>query len=306
MANAFRAVRGEQGRRVELGRQANLSGSKFVLQALGADLTRFLLAATFVALTACGQPGGTRSPAQAPFPEPPPVAPAVAVLPSPIAIACEAGDDRACLTLDRAAGGDPVSAVREALRRPGEAEPTDETLRDRCNAKDGAACSALAQRLAGATPPDEPRARGLTRLACAYGYWTACNDLVAHYDDPLGHKVGRQGFERACARGDGAGCYNAALRYLPGLQGLDADIELGTGLLNRSCELGYGTGCYTLAHRQIMASPPMAPEAFVALMRRACEGGSPDACSELKTPRGELEEACEAGDPVACALLGAR
>ncbi|MBN2497212.1 MAG: sel1 repeat family protein [Deltaproteobacteria bacterium] len=219
---------------------------------------------------------------------------------------CGAGRDDACLALRQLrplAGVDALAG--DVLRKKAQGPPAPSERA--CLAGDAAACASLALR----DKVDAERAHRWHRLACAQGYWFSCNNLELEHGDLLGARISLIQYRQACAQDRGTGinpgadcyCYYAHYTRLGQIDGEDPDEKKAAlAALRKSCDLGYGTACYSLAAKAMFYDP----DSYPALLRLACERGSPDACEELRTPASELEQACRQGIKAYCKLLQAR
>ncbi len=188
---------------------------------------------------------------------------------SSVAVSCRDGDDAACLVLERVATAGARGPETRALPE----------LEAACLAEvEARACGEAAMRYRDSS--DAAKARGLFRVACGAGYWTACNDLEVS-GDRLGRKISARMFLRSCERGDTRACRDAA----DWLTLLDRDgagsPEKTRPLYQRACDGGDGAACYSLALRSSTSDPKGSRK----LLQRACKLGNPDACADLKTIR---------------------
>ncbi len=163
-----------------------------------------------------------------------------------------------------------------------------------CASGDGNACAAIAVALEDAHA-DISQSRRFHRLACVQGHWFSCNNLyLAH--DKVGSYVLAQSHMEACDhRKDQVTCLGAAVF----LKGVDAAKEIL--YLEKTCTLGSAMACYDYAHAARLYESDAA--AFVALMKKSCDGHYPGACDLLTFPKARHISFCRQGDLVACAFV---
>ncbi len=173
-----------------------------------------------------------------------------------------------------------------------------------------------------ATVRDFPACSARVPASCVA---SALHTLAVHGGDPLGERVARAQFERACSEGLTRACFLAeamggphaaeARACLDGdatacaavgrARAEDADGEAGRAMLVEACEHGVAAACVDAAG----LLPRSSPRALL-LLGQACAHGDGDACSEEERRRRlvratRLQEACTAEPPDAhgCAAL---
>ena len=210
---------------------------------------------------------------------------------------CGDGNDEACLRLyERKGDKRPIleQVVTYFKHHAGDAGAAGALPLDACASGDGNACAGIAVALEDAHA-SESRSRRFHRLACVQGHWFSCNNLyLAH--DKVGSYVLAQSYMEACDRAkDRVTCLGAAV-FLKGVDGAKEIVYL-----KKTCDLGDAMACYEYAHADRLYESD--PAAFVALMKRSCDGHYPFACDLLEFPRARHVSFCRQGDPVACAFV---
>ena len=213
--------------------------------------------------------------------------------------------------------------------RPALADDTDDGLAARCDAREGAACAALAARLGRRLDaPDAPAEFRLALAACdldaAEGCARAASLLERAHGVQGDDARARTLAERACELGSARGCAAAAGLLRSGIGGA-IDAERAAARLARACDLGDPMACRLRARRlrtDLDAPDPdgarRSEARAVELARAGCDGGDPTDCRTLgllhhagvgvdkDAGRGAvlLDKACADGDAYACADIG--
>jgi TPR repeat protein len=150
----------------------------------------------------------------------------------------------------------------------------------------------------------------------------ACTQLGVRYEngDGVPMDLGRALalYQRGCAGGCAAGCFNQALLYATG-KGVAQDLATAAKLYQRGCEGGNALACTNLGvlYRDGRGVPRDDARAF-AFCTQGCSGGNAVGCSNVgylyETGRGVARsddkafeyyrQGCDGGDAVACGTLG--
>ena len=188
-------------------------------------------------------------------------------------------------------------------------------LNDACQDGSGAACFKVGQLLnEGRVVPHNPEFAGVSLgRACDLGVQEGCASLVEFARDG-----GRDEFQQACDRGNGASCFILGSLYSGG-QGVPQDPGRAFSLFERACADKWWRGCGRLGTSYLVgqgttADPAKAAENF----EKGCRGGNAASCLEAAKlyHRGigvfqddemalqRLQQACDLGLPPACKELG--
>lgn len=189
------------------------------------------------------------------------------------------------------------------------------TLNDVCQDNSGAACFEMARVLnEGRVVPRNPEVAGVDfGRACDLGVRDACESLIA-----FTRAGGRDVFERACERRDGASCFILGSLYSSGL-GVPQDGGLAFRLFERSCASGWWRGCGRLGTSYLVGQGTAADAGKAAEnFERGCRGGNAGSCLEsarlyhrgIGVSRDDglalerLQQACNLGLQPACQQPG--
>jgi uncharacterized protein len=238
-------------------------------------------------------------------------------------VACNAGSGGGCLSLSiiyRNGDGLPPDPVRaDALL-----ERAAELYTEACGRGEAGHCGAYADLIQAKIMPQRTdqdpkrlreRARALLADACRLGDAQACTSLAIRRD-ALGAaaKIDMPLLEKACAAGDGRGCFIAAFEQ-PRWKENDGPDRVMVDYLVRSCELGNEKGCeYAGGFYARGEGVGRDLDKAISLYESGCTGGLVSACTglarTLRLPgrtqnlgRAEalLHQACDAGWSEACA-----
>ena len=188
-----------------------------------------------------------------------------------------------------------------------------------CRGSEPAACITLARLPAGVLSASGHRApqQAAFGRGCRAGHGPSCNALGALR--PEWDEVAYAAFVRACALGDAAGCFHAAL--LLELPAAPRRADRGAPQFQRSCAWGMARGCRRLGLLYDQGEGvELEPRLARKELRRACKQGVAQACLELAgslidMPLGPadrasgaalLERACRHGHQRACTQVGRR
>lgn len=188
-------------------------------------------------------------------------------------------------------------------------------LNDNCQDGSASDCFAEARELnEGRIVPRDPERAGVSfGRACDLGVGAACASLIDFV-----RADGKDVFERACDREDGASCFILGSLYSSGL-GVPQDGARAFSLFERSCASKWWRGCGRLGTSYLVgqgtaADPAKAAENF----EKGCRGGNAASCLEsarlyhggigvLKDDEvalQRLQQACDLGLRPACRQLG--
>jgi TPR repeat protein len=188
-------------------------------------------------------------------------------------------------------------------------------LNDVCQDGSGAACFTAGQVLSeGQVVPPDPEVAGVSfGRACDLGVREACTSLIE-----FTHDGGKDVFQRACERGDGASCFILGSLYSSGL-GVSQDPARAFGLFERSCTDKWWRGCGRLGTSYLVGQgTAVDPAKAVENFEKGCRGGNAASCLEVAKlyHRGigalqddnlaleKLQQACDLGLQPACKELG--
>jgi len=119
--------------------------------------------------------------------------------------------------------------------------------------------------------------------------------------------------EHACSLGDGASCYDRALRHVKG-KGVPRGVDLAAPFFASSCAAGWAEGCadHGLLLRQGEAPDEQVAQAYIS----SCDAGSARGCTLLgllwrdepalkqrDAAMGKLSQGCDGGYAPGCGLL---
>ncbi len=168
-------------------------------------------------------------------------------------------------------------------------------------------------------PSLETVALGLWTKACFYGdVIAACRRAGLAHLEGMGAKADRPNsvffLRRACALGDPVGCKRLAkLGYAPiggSRPGRAACAAFGNDCEKR-CEEGHRFSCFRFGARGGGFRYAVYPDPIVVALRKGCEGGAAESCYRLahemhaEELRDKLmKRACDGGYPQACATIG--
>jgi hypothetical protein len=188
-------------------------------------------------------------------------------------------------------------------------------LNDVCQDGSGAACFTAGQVLSGGlVVPSNPEVAGVSfGRACDLGVREACTSLIAFAQDG-----GKDVFQQACYRGDGASCFILGSLYSSGL-GVSQDPARAFSLFERSCAEKWWRGCGRLRTSYLVGQgTAVDPAKAVENFENGCRGGNAASCLEVAKlyhrGRGALQDdnlaleklrqACDLGLQAACKELG--
>ena len=180
-----------------------------------------------------------------------------------------------------------------------------------CDANSRADCSTLADLLnAGAKVPRQAAIAGVAYgRACDLGSQDACTKLVQFTQSD-----GKNDFEQACSRGDGASCFVLGSLYSGG-NGVPRDDDAAFRLFTRSCDLQWWRGCGRLGVSYLVGQgTPRDTTKALQLFEAGCKGQNAASCVQAanvysKGPPSmrnaplaaeRSKQACEFGLPTAC------
>ncbi|HEY4144720.1 tetratricopeptide repeat protein [Pinirhizobacter sp.] len=156
-----------------------------------------------------------------------------------------------------------------------------------------------AQAEAAYNAPDLTRSFPLAKQACDANSAFGCTLLGLHYQDargaPWDHPAAVAAYEKACALGDGTGCFNLESMYRGG-HGVTVDNKIADELHAKArakwqaqCDGGEPRRCVNVAYLVSTDGPPTADSRarVYALDKQACDAGDPEGCGVL--PRAALE-----------------
>ena len=188
-------------------------------------------------------------------------------------------------------------------------------LNDLCQDGSGAACFTMGQVLnTGHIVPQNPEVAGVSfGRACDLGVREACSSLIEFTDS-----AGKDVFQRACERGNGASCFILGSLYSSGF-GVSKDPARAFSLFERSCTDKWWRGCGRLATSYLVGQgTAVDPAKAVENFEKGCRGGNAASCLEVAKlyHRGigalqddnlaleKLQQACDLGLEPACKELG--
>jgi len=154
-----------------------------------------------------------------------------------------------------------------------------------CEKGDVSACLGFAVALE-SDPGTAEQADTWFQRACELGAAIGCTNhaakLWASKDAEANLACARRTFVRACDAGEPFGCGMAGRLILDGATSRE-DVQQGKAFLEASCERLSGFPCRVLAMKlEAGFLGGYEPGRIEALLRRACEGGDPDACAAKK------------------------
>jgi hypothetical protein len=209
-------------------------------------------------------------------------------------------------------GGDPEYWHRACEAGRGDAcEKWTRALNVACDGNVASACLQVADVLdIGKLVPHNPEVAGvLFGRACDLGSSEACTRLLQFVQNG-----GKETFEKACQRSDGASCFILGSLYSGGA-GLQQNPSAAFDLFRQSCDLGWWRGCGRLGLSYLLGQgTPADPVKALENFEKGCIGRNGASCVEagkmyvqgsgiarnLPLARTRFQHACELGVQTAC------
>ena len=231
------------------------------------------------------------------------------------ALACDAGDAKACERACKAKDG--VACTERGLLAPAQGKAWWEQA---CASGETYGCKLVAQLAEKATPQDLPLAAATYRKACGMGSETACARVGMSREDKVAVATYAprmvEAIRAACSKQKHPqSCTELGALYLTG-NGVAVDESAGLTALDGGCSAGELWACSNLGIQLGRAQDTAATG--ITLLEKACSGGIAHACFNLALALHDskfvahdlartvklAEKACDLGHALACASAG--